>query len=183
MHITVRVIASVVLGVLLLVPLEAIFDAAGWPVYHSYGLVHGTFATAAPALVLASFACLGIIPWFGPTVDTGPRLLASLMVFPLEIALFWVDKTTTYAFFSPWHAAVYGTTVCLLAVLCMMARKPVLVPLFLLVPIAFEPTFSVLSGSGSLELFAFDFVLKILPVVVTSGVAFGAARNIKTRNA
>jgi hypothetical protein len=48
--------ASIVVGFLLMIPLAALFDAADWPVFHTWGLVHGSFLIAWPVLAGLSFA-------------------------------------------------------------------------------------------------------------------------------
>jgi hypothetical protein len=53
---------SIVLGLFLMIPLGLLFDAMDWPVFHSWGLIHGSFILAWPLLTLASF---GVIRAFG----------------------------------------------------------------------------------------------------------------------
>ena len=183
----IRCALSAVLGFLLLIPVGALYGFAGLPVYHGWGLAHGSFTTALPALIEISFLCLGLIPWFGPVVDPVPRIMAALAVFPLVTTLFWVDQQSGYARFSGEHMAIYAGTFCLLAVLCLKSRKPLLVPLYLLIPILIDPAFGLLSiglaGATAVTLFAHDFLWKVLPVLVVSAAAFAVARYVHLRRA
>lgn len=43
-------------GFLLLFPLGGLFDTMGWSVFHTWGLVHGSFLIAWPMLSLFVFA-------------------------------------------------------------------------------------------------------------------------------
>jgi hypothetical protein len=54
-------VLSVVGGFLLMLPLAWIFDVMRWPVFHSWGLAHGSFIVASPALALLSAALLRIL--------------------------------------------------------------------------------------------------------------------------
>src|SRR5687768_6497850 len=118
MRTTLRCIASLFIGLLLLFPLGAVYGAANLPVYHSWGLTHGAFTTAIPALVAAAFVALGWVPWFGKTNDALPRLVACVSVLVLVTTLFLVDQRSQYAL-SVWHAVVYATLFAVFLFLCM----------------------------------------------------------------
>lgn len=45
-------LASVVVGFLLMVPMAMIFDTMDWPLFHSWGLTHGSLVIAWPVLTL-----------------------------------------------------------------------------------------------------------------------------------
>ena len=47
---TVRIIVYAICGFFLMFPLGYLFDTMEWPLFHSWGLVHGTFFMAWPAL-------------------------------------------------------------------------------------------------------------------------------------
>jgi hypothetical protein len=49
---------SIVLGLLLMVPLGMLFDAMDWPLFHTWGLAHGSFVIAWPMLACISFFLL-----------------------------------------------------------------------------------------------------------------------------
>jgi hypothetical protein len=53
-------VLSVVLGLVLMSPLGLLFERMHWPAFHSWGLMHGSFLIAWPALSLAAF--LGLYP-------------------------------------------------------------------------------------------------------------------------
>lgn len=57
------IVISVVAGFFLLTPLMGIFDAMHWPVFHSWGMWHGSIIIAWPALTLLSFCVLRVIRW------------------------------------------------------------------------------------------------------------------------
>ena len=53
-------IGSIVLGFFLMIPLAMLFDAMNWPLFHSWGLAHGSFLIAWPALAAVSFGLIRI---------------------------------------------------------------------------------------------------------------------------
>jgi hypothetical protein len=147
--------------------------------------MHGSFTTALPALIAASFVALGLIPWFGPTTDPAPRMVAALSVFPFVTTLFWVNQNSSPAIL-PWpHAAVYAGLFCLLAVLGVKSRNPLMVPLFLMIPVLVDAAWGFLyvglAGLTALELFGYDMLSKALPVVLVSGAALALARYVHVR--
>ena len=48
-------LTSVVLGFFLMIPLAMIFDAMDWPLFHGWGLAHGSFIIAWPLLTWISY--------------------------------------------------------------------------------------------------------------------------------
>ena len=54
-------LGSIVLGLLLMVPLGLLFDGMNWPLFHTWGLAHGSFIIAWPVLACVSFALLRIL--------------------------------------------------------------------------------------------------------------------------
>jgi hypothetical protein len=52
---------SIVIGLFLMVPLGVLFDAMNWPVFHTWGLAHGSFVIAWPTLACISFGLLQIL--------------------------------------------------------------------------------------------------------------------------
>jgi len=165
---------------LLLFPLGAIYGAASLPVYHSWGLAHGSFATAIPALVAATFVALGLIPWFGKANDVLPRLVACASVLVFVTTLFLVDQRAQYAL-SVWHVVAYVALFGVFLLACMRAQRPLLIPLYLVVPLVIDPVFGLLLTAGydspvALQIFGDDLLRKILPVVVATGLAALIAR-------
>lgn len=51
-------LGSIVLGFVLMVPLGLLFDAMNWPLFHTWGLAHGSFIIAWPMLAFVSFGLL-----------------------------------------------------------------------------------------------------------------------------
>ena len=51
---------SVVGGVILLWPLGVIFSALGWPYFHTWGLMHGSFVAAWPVMSMLLFAAIWV---------------------------------------------------------------------------------------------------------------------------
>jgi hypothetical protein len=182
----VRLVASVVIGLTLLVPLGGIYGAAGLPVYHSWGLTHGSFTTAIPALVAGTFIALGLIPWFGGVTDALPRILASLSVLLLVTVLFWVNQNSGYSM-SLSHLAVYTVLLLVYVALCIRAMRPWLVPLFLLIPLLCDPLFGLaITGSFDaigLELFTHDLQSSVLPAAAATGLAVVVTRFVRRSEA
>ena len=52
------VFGSIVGGLLLMWPLAALFGANNWPIFHSWGLMHGAFMIAWPVLSGLTFVVL-----------------------------------------------------------------------------------------------------------------------------
>ena len=180
----IRAIVSVLLGVVLLMPLAAFYELAHLPVFHSWGLMHGSLVTAVPALTAITFIALGLVPWFGPSTDPSQRIVASILVFPLVTLIFWANQKTSYADFSAWHAVIYAGIFSVLVLLCVRAQKPLLVPLFLLVPIFLDPFFGLLVVGpydirGGLAIFTSGVISNVLPVLIASVVALLLARYVR----
>jgi hypothetical protein len=57
---TIGWLASIILGFFLMIPLAMLFDAMNWPLFHSWGLAHGSFIIAWPLLTLTSFAVIRV---------------------------------------------------------------------------------------------------------------------------
>jgi hypothetical protein len=184
MRATLRLLAAVVIGLLLLVPLAAVYEAAALPVYHSWGLIHGSFATAIPALVLAGFVALGLIPWFGRGEDALPRMMSCGSVLALVTARFYVDRRSDYAL-SVWHFVLYASLFAAFVLLCWRAKRPFLVPLFFLCPLLVDPVLGLLltarDSPYALWMFGYDLLHQLLPAAVATGLAAAVAIHIRAR--
>ena len=55
-----RYFLAIVGGLIFLVPLGALFDRMNWPVFHGWGLIHGSFIIAWPLL---TWLLLKLGPW------------------------------------------------------------------------------------------------------------------------
>ena len=53
-------LGSIALGFILMVPLGMLFDAMNWPLFHTWGLAHGSFVIAWPVLAVISFGVIRI---------------------------------------------------------------------------------------------------------------------------
>lgn len=49
---------AIVLGFFLMIPLGWLFNTMEWPLFHSWGLAHGSFIFAWPLLTLLSFGVI-----------------------------------------------------------------------------------------------------------------------------
>lgn len=54
-------LGSIVLGFFLMLPLGLLFDRMNWPLFHTWGLAHGSFIIAWPILACFSFGFLLIL--------------------------------------------------------------------------------------------------------------------------
>lgn len=54
-------LASITVGFLLMLPLAALFNTMNWPLFHSWGLAHGSFVIAWPVLTILSFGLIRIL--------------------------------------------------------------------------------------------------------------------------
>jgi hypothetical protein len=58
MRVVLICLASIVLGFFLMFPLGKLFDAMDWPLFHTWGLAHGSFVLAWPLLAFGSAGVL-----------------------------------------------------------------------------------------------------------------------------
>jgi predicted neutral ceramidase superfamily lipid hydrolase len=174
-----RSVVSVIVGIALLFPLGAFYGSANLPVFHSWGLTHGSFTTAIPALVAGSFVGLGLLPWFSRSRDALPRLAACASVIVLATTLFYVDQNAQYAW-SVWHAAVYAGLFGLFAILCVRAEYPLVLPLFLIVPLLVDLLFNLFVIGAfdrfDVEHFGHDLLRKVVPAAMATAMAAAAAK-------
>jgi hypothetical protein len=187
MRTVLRCVASLVLGYLLLGPLGAVYGAARLPVYHAWGILHGGFTTALPALVAAVFVALGAVPWWGKANDVSPRLVACASVLAFVTTLFWADERSDFSL-SVWHVLIYVAVFSLFLMLCLRSQRPFLVPLFLVVPLLFDPVFAFLTtvgyGGVSDALAVAGYFARSIPgAVIASGSAAFSASYLRRRGA
>lgn len=59
----IRVGAGAIVGVLSLFPVGEFFDRKQWPVFHSWGLAHGSFIFVVGWIGLLIYWLMGMLPW------------------------------------------------------------------------------------------------------------------------
>jgi hypothetical protein len=59
----IRVAVATVIGLLGLLPVGDLFDRMGWPIFHSWGLGHGSFILVTSWIGLLVYWALGMVPW------------------------------------------------------------------------------------------------------------------------
>ncbi len=59
----IRIVLSVILAFLALIPLASLFDHMNWSMFNSWALVHGSFLIAVPILAVLIYLLLGLIPF------------------------------------------------------------------------------------------------------------------------
>jgi hypothetical protein len=186
MRVVARVLVSIAVSVLLLILLGAIYGLAHLPVFHSWGLAHGSFNMALPALLLASYVGLGRVSWFGTSIDFWPRILSGLSIFPLETVLFWINRKYDHQF-SLAHLAIYSLLFLSLVILCLRATRPLQVPLFLLIPVLADPLFgfAIVGPYSQVRsvIFLNNILSEVLPVVIVLGSALVVVQVIRKRMA
>src|SRR5262245_22427334 len=74
----IRSVIAIAAGFLLMWPLGYAYAALGWPTFHVWGLMHGTFVAAWPTLSILAFLALGYLPHFRRIDDTA-LLIAGLV--------------------------------------------------------------------------------------------------------
>jgi Na+-driven multidrug efflux pump len=55
MHSGPHILAAFIGGILLMWPLGWLFGAMGWPMFHAWGLVHGSWVLAFPLMILLAY--------------------------------------------------------------------------------------------------------------------------------
>jgi hypothetical protein len=73
----IRVVISVVAGFFLMWPLGYVYGLLGWPTFHWWGLMHGSFFSAWPTLSILTYLVLGYVRPFTRVKDT-PLLIVGL---------------------------------------------------------------------------------------------------------
>ena len=59
----IRIAVSAVVGFLALLPVGDLFDRMDWPIFHSWGLGHGSFVFITAWIGFLVYWVLGMIPW------------------------------------------------------------------------------------------------------------------------
>ena len=128
----IRVVISVIAGFLLMWPLGYAYAALGWPTFHSWGLMHGTFVTAWPTLSILAFLALGYLPLFQRIDDTA-LLMAGLVWGLLLATAFNIRHALGFEI----AYGLFGATAIIVAALCIFAKHRLRLALLVISPLAF----------------------------------------------
>lgn len=64
------IVLAVPLGFVLVVWVAGLFDTMNWPVFHTWGMMHGAILLALPACIVVAFGLLGLLPWLDRNAPT-----------------------------------------------------------------------------------------------------------------
>ncbi len=71
------IVASILLGFVLMIPLAMLFDAMKWPLFHSWGLAHGSYLFAWPLLTVIAYGLLAVfvhaVQWYKHKKSSRPE--------------------------------------------------------------------------------------------------------------
>jgi hypothetical protein len=163
----VQVVLAVVLGVLLLYPLGWLFGAMGWPMYHNWGLIHGVFFSAIPALAIASFTVLGEVPWFRGVRDPYRRVAGLAVGMAINATFVTVRMGSDFSFWSLGSVMLIALAFFASAALCYKAAAPMLVALMIPLPLFFHDSqFFLMSFDAVLGYVSFEMTRTTIPVAV-----------------
>ena len=59
----IRIAVSAIVGLLALLPVGDLFNRMDWPIFHSWGLAHGSFVFVTTWVGFLVYWALGMIPW------------------------------------------------------------------------------------------------------------------------
>jgi hypothetical protein len=123
---------SVIAGFLLMWPLGYTYAALGWPTFHLWGLMHGTFVAAWPTLSIVAFLALGYLRPFRRIDDTA--LLIAGLVWGLLLA---TGFNIRHALGFEIAYGLLGATTVIVAVLCIFAKHRLRLALLVISPLVF----------------------------------------------
>ena len=132
MRTLIRSVIAVVAGFLLMWPLGYTYAALGWPTFHLWGLMHGTFVAAWPSLSILAFLALGYLPLFRRVDDTA-LLIASLVWGLLLASGFNIRHALGFEI----AYDLLGATAVIVAVLCIFAKHRLRLALLVILPLIF----------------------------------------------
>ncbi|WFU16350.1 hypothetical protein [Bradyrhizobium sp. CB3481] len=119
-------------GFLLMWPLGYTYAALGWPTFHSWGLMHGTFVAAWPTLSILAFLALGYLPVFRRIDDT--VLLIAGLVWGLLLA---TGFNIRHALGFEVAYGLFSATAVIVAALCVFAKHRLRLALLAISPLVF----------------------------------------------
>ncbi|WP_156795916.1 hypothetical protein [Bradyrhizobium icense] len=158
-------------------PLGYAYAALGWPTFHVWGLMHGTFVAAWPTLSILAFLALGYLPLFRRTDDTA--LLIAGLVWGLLLATgFNIRHALGFAIA---YGLLSATTV-VVAVLCIFAKHRLRLAFLVISPLVFL-NLDILLAPPALEQFLsraiFDLKALLPPVAFSlAGYVLGSLARI-----
>jgi hypothetical protein len=125
-------IIGVVMGFLLMWPLGYAYAALGWPTFHSWGLMHGTFVAAWPTLSILTFLALGYLPSFR-RIDDAALLIAGFVWGLLLATGFNIRHALGFEI----AYGLFGATAMIVAILCFFAEHRLRLALLVISPLVF----------------------------------------------
>ncbi|MEH2624127.1 hypothetical protein V1292_002182 [Bradyrhizobium sp. AZCC 1719] len=128
----IRSVIAVVAGFLLMWPLGYAYAALGWPTFHLWGLMHGTFVAAWPTLSILAFLALGYLPLF-PRIDDAALLIAGLVWGLLLATAFNIRHALGFEI----AYGLFSATAVIVAVLCIFAKHRLRLALLVVSPLVF----------------------------------------------
>ena len=174
MRTVIRIVIAVIAGFLLMWPLGYAWTALSWPTFHLWGLTHGTFMAAWPALSILVYLALGYLPPFRRIDDTA--LLIAGVVWGLLLASAFNIRNAlgfevTYG--------LLGATAVVIAVLCLFAQHRLRLALLVILPIVFLNLDFLLAPAPTLERFlsqaTYDLKELLLPLAFSlAGYVLGS---------
>jgi hypothetical protein len=128
----IRSVIAIVAGFLLMGPLGYAYAALGWPTFHLWGLMHGTFVAAWPALAILAFLALGYLPPFR-RIDETALLIAGLLWGLLLATAFNIRHALGFEV----AYGLFGVTTVIVAALCIFAQHRLRLALLVISPVVF----------------------------------------------
>jgi predicted outer membrane lipoprotein len=128
----IRSVIAIVAGFLLMWPLGYAYVALSWPTFHFWGLMHGSFVAAWPALSILAYLALGYLPPF-QRIDDTPLLIAGLVWGVLLASAFNIRNALGFEI----TYGLLGATAVVVAILCLFARQRLRLALLTISPVVF----------------------------------------------
>jgi len=182
----VQVVLALVGGVLLLEPLALLFGAMNWPKYHDWGIVHGGFFSAIPALSIAAYCLLGLIPGLRRPNDIWQRIAALAVGLAITSLLVLTIPGPPRPIWKTPHYAIFLLAFLSAAALCYSAKPSWLVALMIPLPLLLDDSqFVVPPDEVAWAYVRYNMIRITLPIVaaVSSGCLVSLAVKRSRRNA
>jgi hypothetical protein len=134
----VQIVLALVGAVLLLLPLAQLFGAMNWPKYHDWGILHGGFFSAIPALAIATYSLLGLIPGLRRPNDIWQRIAGLAVGLTITSLLVLTIPGPPRPIWKALHYAIFLLAFLSAAGLCYSATRSSLVALMIPLPLLFD---------------------------------------------